>query len=320
MIDSLIFQPQRSFGKSWFLEAQIPNFAIPWALLGLTSAALSVTKRAADSTLAFLKLAFAVAVGSFVVVGFYGPMMSLAPPFVWLVAVRPGKTLPERIGSFPRALLALVTVIQILYAYPVAGSQVPFTAVTIIALAAICLSDSLPFLSARLQARTNPQFGIPWPAMALTVLYVFSAVGAIQDYEEAEPLGLPGTELMRIDRKSAGVVRSLVSKIDSSSCTMLASAPGLLSFSFFTGKPAPRDVDFSAWMLMLSDADQRKAITELSGQRHPCVLYNQSLIDFWTHGADVSSRPLIRYVRENFEVVFQTSGYDFMEPKRQALR
>jgi hypothetical protein len=324
MIDSLILQPQKSFGKSWFLEAQIPNFAIPWALLGLACAALSVTKRAADRTLASLKLAFAVIVGILSVVGFYGAMMSFVPPFIWLVAVRPGKTLPGRIGTFPRALLALMTVIQILYAYPVAGSQVHFTAVTIIALAAICLSDSLPFLNARsaarLQTRTMPHSGVPWPAMALTVLYVFSAVWAIQDYEGAEPLGLPGTGLMRIDHKSAGLVRSLVGKIDSSSCTMLASAPGLLSLSFLTGKPAPRDIDFSAWMLMLSDADQQKAITELSGERHPCVLYNQSLIDFWTHGADVSSRPLIRYIKENFEVVFEASGYDFMEPKRQALK
>ena len=99
---------------------------------------------------------------------------------------------------------------------------------------------------------------------------------------------------------------------------MLASAPGLFSFNFLTGRPAPRDVNLGAWMLLVSDADQQKAIKELSGERYPCVLYNQSIIDFWTHGADVSSRPLMKFMKENFEVVFETSGYRFMEPKRPA--
>ena len=123
---------------------------------------------------------------------------------------------------------------------------------------------------------------------------------------------------MRIDHQKAYIVRSLARRIDSSSCTMLASAPGLLSFNVLTGKPGPRAIDFSAWMLLLSDADQHKAITELSAEPHPCVLYNQSLIDFWTHSADVSSRPLIRFIKDNFEVVFETSGYQFMELRRPA--
>jgi hypothetical protein len=187
-------------------------------------------------------------------------------------------------------------------------------------LAAICFSDGLPFLYIRfprLRSRALSRTNIPLTAAALAMLYVFSTVWAINDYQGAEPLGLPGTERMRIDSKSAGIVRTLAGKIDSS-CTMLASAPGLLSFNFLTGKAGPTPVNVSAWMLVLSDAEQRKAIEELSGERYPCVLYNQSLIDFWTHGADVSSRPLIRFMKDNFEVVFETSGYQFMAPKRPA--
>jgi hypothetical protein len=40
------------------------------------------------------------------------------------------------------------------------------------------------------------------------------------------------------------VVRNLAGRIDSSSCTMLASAPGLMSLNFLTGKPGPRAIDF----------------------------------------------------------------------------
>jgi hypothetical protein len=123
---------------------------------------------------------------------------------------------------------------------------------------------------------------------------------------------------MRIDRQNAALERKLAGRIASSRCTMLASAPGLFSFNFLTGKPAPRDVSVGAWMILVSDGDQKKVIEELSHERYPCVLYNQSIIDFWARGADVSSQPLIKFVKENFEVVSETSGYQLMEPKRLA--
>ena len=318
MINSLIVGPQRSFGRDWFLDARIPNLAIPWALVGLTCAGLWAIRCRDESALALLKSAFAVVVALLSLAGLYDAMMSFVPPFVWLVAVQPEKTGQHRIGSLPRAILALIAAIQILYAYPVAGAQVPFIAVIMVAVAAICLSDSFPSLYVwfpRLRLRATSTMGLPWPAMTLTMLYVASGAWAIQGYQRGEPLDLPGTERMRIDHNSAELVRSLTRRVDSSPCSMLASAPGLLSFNFLTGRSAPPSIDFSAWMLVLSDADQRKAMAEISREQHPCVLYDQSLIDFWTHGADVSSRPLIRFMKENFEVVYETGGYQFMEPK-----
>jgi hypothetical protein len=320
MIDSLILQPQKSFGQSWYKEARFPNAALPWCLLGLICAGLAATERVTESTLALLKLAFAVGVVCLSLSGSYDAVMSFIPPFIWLVAFRPGTTAPDRLGSLARAILALVTVIQILYAYPAAGMQVPFTAVMIIVVAAICFSDSLLFLYDRFPRLRAPALSniTMLPVAALIMLYVFSTGSAIRDYEGAEPLGLPGTEGMRMDHDKASLVRSLTRRIDSSPCTMLASAPGLFSYNFLTGKPAPSALNIGAWMLMSSDADQDKAVVELSHERYPCVLYNQSMIDFWTLGVDVSSRPLIKFMKENFEVVFEESGYRLMEPKRSA--
>ena len=317
MINSLILQPQ-SFGKSWYLEAHFPNAALPWVLMGFICAGLAATRRATESTMALLKMAFAVGVGFLNLNGSYDALMSFIPPFIWLVAVRPGKTLPDHIGGLPRAILALVTIVQILYAYPVAGLQVRFTAVIMIVVAAICFSDSLPFLYERFPRLRAPALSniTMLPVAALVVLYVFSTGSAIRAYEGAEPLGLPGTEGMRMDHDRASLVRNLTRKIDSSPCTMLASAPGLFSFNFLTGKPAPRAVNLGVWMLGVSDAEQENAVVELSRERYPCVLYNQSIIDLWTLGADVSSRPLIKFIRENFQVVFEASGYRLMEPRR----
>lgn len=323
MIDSLIVQPRQAFGMSWFREPEMPGAAVPWALAGLACAILVAFRRAAatESTVALLKLAFAVGVGAFCLVARHADVMSFASPFIWLVAVRPGRTLADRIGALPRAILALVTTIQILYAYPVAGLQTIFTTVMMCVTAAICFSDSWLFLRDRFPLSSVgrlPRAGVLLSSAALTMLYVFTAGFAIQDYSAGEPLGLPGTGLMRIEHRSAVLVRDLAGRIDSSPCTMLASAPGLLSFNFLTGRPAPRAINFSAWMLILNDTGQEKAIAELSDERYPCVLYNQALIDFWTRGADASSRPLIRFIKENFKVVFQASGYSLMEPMQTA--
>jgi hypothetical protein len=322
MIDSLIVQPQQSFGKSWFRAVPVPGVALPWALVGLACAVFVATRRgtekgASGNTVALLKLAFALGVGASCLMGRYAEVMSGASPFIWLVAVRSGSTPANRIGSLSRAILALVTVIQILYAYPVGGMQTVFTTVMMMVVAAICFSDSLLFLCDRFPRLRAPALSniAMLPAAALVMLYVFSTGSAIRDYEGAEPLGLPGTEGMRMDHDKASLVRNLTRRIDSSPCTMLASAPGLFSFNFLTGKPAPRAVNFAVWMLMSSDAEQEKAVVELSREPYPCVLYNQKLIDFWTLGVDVSSRPLIKFIRQNFEVVFEASGYRLMEPK-----
>ncbi len=326
MIDSLIVQPRQSFGRSWFRAAEVPGVAVPWALVGLACAILAASRRASEkspagSTVALLKLAFAAGVGAFCFAGRNADVMSCASPFIWLVAVRPGKPLADRIGSLPRAILALVTTIQILYAYPVAGLQTTFTTVMMFVTAAICLSDGLLFLRDRFPlsgVERLTQAGVLVSSAALTMLYVLGTASAIQDYRTGEPLGLPGTALMRIEHRNAVLVRDLAARIDSSPCTMLASAPGLLSFNFLTGIPAPRAINFSSWMLVLNDAGQEKAIAELLDERYPCVLYNQSLIDFWTRGADASSSPLIRFIRENFKVVFEANGYRLMEPVQPA--
>lgn len=323
MLDSLIFQPRRSFGGSWFRPAEVPGVAVPWASAGLACAILVAFRRATwksatDSTVALLKVTFAVGVGVCCFVGRNADVMNCASPFIWLVAVRLGAAAPHRINSLPRAILALVTVIQILYAYPVAGLQTVFTTVMMIVTAAICLADSLPFLRYRfplLSTGNLPRAAVLVSASALTMLYVFGTASALQDYRTGEPLGLPGAGLMRLEHNNAVLVRDLAGRIDSSPCTMLASAPGLLSFNFVTGRPAPRAINFSSWMLVLNDAGQEKAIAELSGEPYPCVLYNQSLIDFWTRGMDASSRPLIRFIRENFKVVYEASGYRLMEPR-----
>jgi len=65
-------------------------------------------------------------------------------------------------------------------------------------------------------------------------------------------------------------------------------------------------------MGMSSDAEQEGFIRELSRDPHACVIYKERLVSFWTQGMDVSAKPLVRYIRQNFHTAFESDGYCLM--------
>ena len=83
-------------------------------------------------------------------------LLNFATPFLWLVAARPGNAGDSPRYTRARALLALLGVIQVLYAYPVAGSQVGFVAVFMIVVAGICFWDGLSWFR-RAAIRSTPK-------------------------------------------------------------------------------------------------------------------------------------------------------------------
>ena len=95
-----------------------------------------------------LKLAFSI----FAMAAIYFLMLPfrLVLPFCWLILYG-GRENGES-SSFPRALLCTASVIQTLYAYPIAGSQLYFIQVLPIIVAMTCLGDVLVWQQNRLSA------------------------------------------------------------------------------------------------------------------------------------------------------------------------
>ena len=60
-------------------------------------------------------------------------LLAFATPFCWLVLVPASRKWRSRL-VFPRTLLCTTAVIQTLYAYPVAGSQILFIRILLISL------------------------------------------------------------------------------------------------------------------------------------------------------------------------------------------
>ena len=72
--------------------------------------------------------------------------MGLGAPMLWLAAVPAPGAAEEHKHSILRPLLAVMGVLQILYAYPVAGAQAQFATVIFVAIAALNVHDVLPGL------------------------------------------------------------------------------------------------------------------------------------------------------------------------------
>src|SRR5262249_31531350 len=80
--------------------------------------------------------------------GLVPPFFVLVPPLCWLVLYgHPENGRDQHV--FPRTLLCTLAVLQLLYAYPIAGSQFAFVQILPTIVVMICMGDCLSWLRTR---------------------------------------------------------------------------------------------------------------------------------------------------------------------------
>ena len=89
----------------------------------------------------------------------------------------------------------------------------------------------------------------------------------------------------------------------------------MYSFNLWTGLPLPNLMLISNnWMDHLTDPEQTEVAREFSRDPRACVIYNAGVLKVWTKGKDISSKPLVRLIKQQFHVVAIEDGYQFMLP------
>lgn len=320
LFEWLIVIPRREYSHAWALPAHIHSIALVWAGLGLFTAWFTGTRRVPDGWLALLKLAFGVSILCLCATDRYGALLNFATPFLWLVATRTLAFNPDgsRNPSDPLAFLALLGVFQALYAYPVAGSQVPLLTVLMIVIGSICAWDGAAWIHHRLiEVRSHdfsPRlFSVARASIAILLVGVNVAYAwdAHRNYLAFTPLDFLGARHVRVEPEKAAALQAIVSRINAS-CGTLITEPGLFSFHLWTGKPSPHGIDHQVWMSLLDDASQSAVVREIAGDSHACVVYQQEVVDLWTRGTSVAAKPVVRFIRENFHTVYESNGYRLM--------
>ena len=174
-----------------------------------------------------------------------------------------------------------------------------------IVVAAICFWDAVSWGRSR-GFETRFTRNRSWMPLAVQVTAALLIAGlslsiawsARRKYESFVALDFPGAMHVRVEPEKAAALRAIVSRINSS-CGTLITEPGLFSFHLWTGKPSPPGLDQQVWMF-LDDATQAAIVREIARDPRACVVYDREMVDFWTRGTNVSAKPGVRFIRENF--------------------
>lgn len=332
VLDSLRFVNQRP----WYVAIPLSGRWLVWSMVSLAAAVL-FSRRAGQKfrteyNLLYLKLALALLtiVALFLRVPPFGlassefahlpglftfipPSFALVPPFCWLVLYgRPENDIDSY--AFPRTLLCMLTILQTLYAFPIAGSQLGFIQVMPIIVIMICLGDCLPLLRKRFPI-ISPSILRVASSMLLLCLalsYIAIAMSKRERYNMLPALQLPGAGRIHLPPKQARNYEWLVQNLDDH-CDIFVGLPELPSLHIWSRKDPLYGLENADWMISASDEEQIAAAATLSQHPNACAIYNPDIVSFWNRtNQDFSSLPLVHYLNENFKVVGTTGQYSFL--------
>ena len=228
----------------------------------------------------------------------------LALPAAWLATQAVRDEGDEPTDAYPRLLLPTLAVLESLQAYPAAGTQLAVGVLAMVPVGAIILGDGIRQL--RLAGReTHPGMvrRAAWVApVALLVniaLVLIFGVRATTGFMAGAPLSLPGAETLRVPSQQGADLRALVAEIDRR-CSSFITFPGMGSFYVWTAQEPPVSMYAGGWMFVFDTGQQQAFVQQLQDQQRLCVVKNQAVIDFWSQGRQVPSRPLVEYIDSGF--------------------
>jgi hypothetical protein len=299
----------------WYVPLILRRRCIPWIFAGL-GGAIFVSKAAQNDdierSLFYLKLILGPLSAAGVV--FFGQsLLAAVAPFSWLVLYAPTEEV-QTSQSFARTLLCSVTVIQTLYAYPIAGSQSGFIQVPLIIVAIVCLGDFFVWYGSRRPAASSPilRVGLAMALLCVPALYLLIAGIHRKTYNSLMPLDLPGARRIHLGAAQARDYHWLVQNLKAN-CDIFFGMPELPSLHIWVDSPPPAGLAVDDWMLVLTDKEQAAISSELSMHPRPCVFYNPQLVAFWNRSnRDMDALPLAGYIHTNFKVVGSLDDFSFL--------
>jgi hypothetical protein len=237
--------------------------------------------------------------------------------FAW-VALLPTPGGEDEKTEFARLLLPPLAVLQALHAFPVAGSQVQWSAFLLIPVGAICVVNGARGLSLALTGRRERQGAAAIAAVAAVVMAVVIVNVQLRQtlqqvraaYDANVPLELPGAAEVRLSQPEAQLYREVTAAIDAN-CRSFVMLPGMNSFYLWTEQEPPSGYNATGWTTLFDDAHQRRVIEETRSIAGLCLLKNVPLAQAWDAGK-IPNGPLVRYLRRGFRPIAEFGDYKLL--------
>ena len=291
----------------------LPVVEVQWIPIALTAIAVVavVTLRDSldrilshDSQIRRLALAFA----AFIVMGLgVGTASATTDSYGrWIPAIALLPALALLANAPPHLRVALrfvvpITILQVLHAYPVAGSQEGWGTFLVFVPCTIALAGGVDGVQAWREARPHVR---AFAAGSLCLIVALGAglwpIAAWVEYSHLVPLRLPGAQLVRVDKSRAKDLRTLT-RIVKRNCDTFYSVPGIDSLYIFSGLPTPTGL-LANWAGAMTTGQEREVVKDLTrlqdtGKRVCIVRDLNSPFYAWGPRGSEANRPIGRFIR-----------------------
>lgn len=342
LIDGIILLPLRFPSVSRSIPLALPNWTYVLDLLALVGALgywyVARNRDARPSrTWTWLVSALSILIGLFMAFSVVGSITrfttftTLVIPlffrlgllgFAWVALIQPpGK--PDEGTQFVRLLLPPVAVLQMLHAYPVAGSQLFWSTLLLIPVGALCVANGVRWITfslGRESVRRTPfSVGAVTATVAIVVLVSIHLKHGLDQvraaYGGSVSLGLPGAQDVRLSPQEAANYQAIVAAIDEN-CESLVTLPGMDSFYLWTQQEPPAGYKEAGPSTLMDDAHEQRVIEATRSIDGLCLLENVQLARFWGAGAGILPGPPVRYRHRGFAPIAKF-GDDYQLLKRE---
>lgn len=243
------------------------------------------------------------------------PLLMLA--FAWVALIpAPGGS---KDTAFARLLLPPLAVLQALHAYPVAGSQIQWSAFLLVPVGMIAVSNGVRGLAHSI-SEEHERRGLAVAGASVAIVLGFFLVDTtlrqpLQEdraaYNAAQPLDLPGATSVRLSTSAeVSLYRGIVTAINAN-CRSFLMLPGMNSFYLWTEQEPPTGYNATGWPTLFDNSHQQRVIAETKSIRGLCLLENVPLAQSWS-GGTIPNVPLVRYLHHGFRPIATFGDYKLL--------
>ena len=240
-------------------------------------------------------------------------IFTAALPLAWM-ATRAPADVDDPAGGYARALPPALAVLEVLQAYPIAGTQASMAGLGLVPVGVLILGDGIRQLGT-VGASARALKGVAWASPALLVIDVAAvailALTAVAAFASGTPLALPGAQQVRLPDRQAADVRQLVTAIDRD-CSSFMTFPSMGSLYIWTRESPPTPVRAPIWWLVLDTSQQEQLVQQLQGRPRLCVVENTQAIQMRSMGRPVPSTPLVDFIGHSFVTQGMYGDYELL--------
>jgi len=222
------------------------------------------------------------------------------PAIVILPALAVIADVPSQVRLALRFIIP-IAILQVLHAYPVAGSQMAWATFLMFVPASIALSAGMDGLRMwREAAPTLRGLMVGSLCVAASLAAGLWPLSLWVNYYDLKPLNLPGARFVRVDPLQAHELRQLT-RVVKANCDSFYSVPGMNSLYIYSHLPTPTG-QLANWAGDLTRSEEREVVSQLShlqdaGKRVCIVRDVNSPFYAWNPGGIEANRPIGRFIR-----------------------